>query len=63
MTKLQKYILVAGVLFILMTEGVKRLSLPEKSSILIGLAELVIAAALGLAFALSTFKTSSDNGE
>lgn len=59
MTKLQKYILAAAVLLILIAEAVKRTSMPEKLTIVAGLIEIVLAAGVGLVFGISTFLDSA----
>lgn len=61
MTKLQKYLLATSVLLILIAEAAKRVSMPEKLAIIVGLAEVVLAAATGAVFGISTF--IKDSGE
>jgi hypothetical protein len=60
MTKLQKYLLVTSVLLIVIAEAVKRVSMPEKLTITVGLIEVVLAASVGAIFGISTF--TRDNG-
>lgn len=54
MTRFQKYLLALSVLLIVLAEIVKRVSMPEKATILVGLAEIAIAAGVGLVFGIST---------
>jgi hypothetical protein len=53
MSKTQKWLLALGLLLLLLAEGARRLPVSAKSAVVIGAAEVILAAAFGVAFALA----------
>jgi hypothetical protein len=53
MSKTQRWLLALGVMALLLAEGARRLPVSEKSAVVIGAVEVILAVAFGVAFGLA----------